>query len=321
MRPFLRIGRVYMLIIIWFAIVTVILLSADVFFNRGKTVTLGSAVKWTLVYVFAATAFAIALAFYHSVEYGSLFLTAYLMEKALSIDNLIVFGTIFTYFSIPDEYQHKILHYGIIGAATLRLIFVVIGTGFLALIGRPLEFVFAALILYSAYKMMAGGGDDGEETTDHSQRWYIVWAQKVFRVTGDATVPVFFRKVPPSMKFHATPYFLCLIALEVSDIMFAFDSVPTVIAVAKDPIIVYPAMMFAILGLRSLYFVLNALQKALMYLEKAVLVVLVFIGLKLLAHSLFDFDVNPYLSLAIVLATLTIGIVASLMKSKQVSSS
>jgi tellurite resistance protein TerC len=309
-----------MLIIFWFIIVTVALLGYDILSHRGDDeVSLKSAVKWTLIYVFAATAFAVALAFYHSVEYGSLFLTAYVMEKALSIDNLIVFGFIFADFGIPERYQHKILHFGIAGAATLRLIFVVIGTGFLALIGRPMEAIFAAFIFWSAVKMMKGGDDgDAEEyaPTDHSHRWYVIWANKIFRTTGDATVPVFFRKMPPMMQSHATPYFLCLIAIEVADVMFATDSVPTVIAVAKDPIIVYPAMMFAILGLRSLYFVLNALKRALIYLEKAVLFVLIFIGCKLALHAAFNLEVNPYLSLVIVLATLGVGVGASLMTSK-----
>jgi tellurite resistance protein TerC len=303
-----------------FVLAVVIAVYADLKAHRDdKPITLADATKWSLIYVGISLAFAAYLALVRGTHAASLFLTGYVMEKALSVDNLMVFGAVFTYFGINPGFQHRILRFGIIGAVVFRLIFALIGTGTLAFIGRPVELVFGAFVAWSAWKMITAG-DDTIEEVDHANRWYIKWTKRFFPVTADASQNVFF-KMEPSCLFGkdtfkafraATPLFLCLVAVEITDIMFSFDSVPTVISVTRDPLLVYSAMVFAILGLRSMYFVLEALKGYLTHLGKAVSVVLVFVAIKLVAHSVFGFETDPGTSLVIVLSILACGILPSL---------
>lgn len=306
--------------ILIFAVVALGALIYDLSAHKtAAKVSLGSAIRWSILYIALAVGFGGWVWFDHGAHAASLFFTGYALEKVLSVDNLIVFTAIFSYFGIPEENRHRVLHYGIIGAIVFRLIFVAIGTGSLALFGPWAEGVFAVIIGYTAWVMLRKGDDD--EVVDHRSRWYVRWVGKVFPIS-DAMSPNFFVKEaltlhPPNGGLDirtvtkATPLFLCLVAVEVSDILFAFDSVPAIIAVTQDPVIVYTAMIFAILGLRSLYFVLEALNRFLVHLEKAVIAVLFFIAFKLLAHATMGFKMNPMHSLVIVLGTLALGVVAS----------
>jgi tellurite resistance protein TerC len=290
-----------------FALVVFIAVKLDLNAHRDDVpITLRDAAKWSLVYVGISLAFAAYLGIVRGGHAASLFLTGYVMEKALSVDNLMVFGAVFAYFGIQPGFQHRILHYGIIGAVLFRLIFVVIGTGALALIGRPVELVFGSFVAWSAWKMLTAG-DDGNEEVDHASRWYIKWTKHFIPVAADASQNRFFNAAR-----MATPLFLCLIAVEITDVMFSFDSVPAVISVTRDPLLVYSAMIFAILGLRSMYFVLEALKRYLAHLGKAVSLVLVFVAGKLFLHSLAGIEIDPFVSLMVVLATLTGGVLSSL---------
>ena len=296
-----------------------ILFSIDVIAHRGnKAIPLLEAIGWSMFYVFASLAFGLFLYLNHGKEPASLFLTGWALEKTLAFDNLIVFTAIFTSFGIQARFQHKILHWGILGAIVFRLLFVVIGVTSLHLIGPAMEVIFALLILASVGFMLKGGDDD--EEVDYTNAWYVRAASKVFPVIHDKAA------IESGELIHKrngmlfiTPLFLCLIAIELSDIMFSFDSVPAVIAVTKEPLLIYSAMIFAILGLRSFYFVIAALSRFLKYIDPAVIVILIFISGKLLASALFDYKIEATDSLLVVLSILGVGVIASLLSKKDLT--
>lgn len=310
--------------------VTLGLLAFDLFAHRKpEEITIKGAALWSGFYVLAALAFAAFINFAYSTEWAQLFLTGYALEKVLAVDNLFAFMIVFSYFGVATKYQHNVLYWGILGAIVFRGIFVVLGTSFTALFGPWAEIVFALIIGWTAIKMLGSGGGDDEDV-DYSQAFYIRWTRKFLPVTDKTDGGKFFIKAPNAagklVKF-ATPIFLCLIAIEVTDVIFAFDSVPAVIAVTKEPFLVYSAMIFAILGLRSLYFVLEALRRVLTRLETAVIVILLFIAGKLtlqagteLVHKftglIKPIHVDPVLSLGVVLALLTGGVIWSLVSPK-----
>ena len=316
-----------------FAGLAIFALALDLFTHKkDKPVTLLNASLWSLFWVFVSLAFAGFLYVNHGPEVASLFVTGYALEKVLSVDNLFVFMAIFAWFKIPDALRHRVLYWGIIGAIVFRLIFVAIGTGLLAF-GPWVEIVFAAIVAWTAVMMLKGGGDDDEEE-DYSKHIAYRLGKKLFPVWPKLYGHAFFvrretlegelRKpenkgmtLAEKWTWFATPLLLCVFVVEISDVLFAFDSVPAVIAVSREPLIVYSAMMFAILGLRTMYFVLEALKRYLVHLEKAVVALLFFIAGKLALNAtnhLFHhgYDIDPNTSLIIVMVVLGIGIVASI---------
>ena len=305
----------------------------DMVTHRGdKPISLAKASIWSIFWIAISLAFAGFLYVQHGPEVASLFVTGYALEKVLSVDNLFVFMAIFAWFKVPDGMRHRVLYWGIIGAIVFRGIFVAIGTGLLAF-GPWVEIVFAVIVAWTAVMMLRAGGDD-EEEEDYSKHMAYRFAQKLFPVWPKLYGHNFFvsRKQlqielqKPENKgmtlaakgtIFATPLFLCLVVAEVSDVLFAFDSVPAVIAVSREPLIVYSAMLFAILGLRTMYFVLEALKRYLVHLEKSVVALLFFIAIKLglnatdhMFHHGYTIDANT--SLLIVMVVLAIGVVASL---------
>lgn len=304
-------------IVVPFIILTVVSLWYDLRSHKNSTaIPLASAVRWTLFYMALAIGFGGWLAYDKGTHTASLFFTGYVLEEVLSIDNLIVFTAIFSYFGIAEEYRHKVLHYGIIGAVVFRLIFVVIGTGSMALFGKWAELVFGIIIAWTAVSMLR---KDESKTVNYRSVWYIKLANKIYPVYAEDSHRFFesVREGSGRTRLYMTRLFMCLLAIEASDVLFAFDSVPAIIAVTRDPLIVYTSMIFAMLGLRSLYFVLEALKRYLVHLEKAVIVVLFFIAGKLMAHAGLGFKLEPSHSLVIVLSTLASGVVASLLFPKR----
>jgi tellurite resistance protein TerC len=317
-----------------FLVLSVGAILIDLFMHReDKPISLKNALYWSFFWIAIAFAFAGFLYVHHGVEVASLFVTGYALEKVLSVDNLFVIMAIFSWFSVPDGYRHRILYWGIIGAIVFRGIFVVIGTSLLAL-GPWVEVVFALLVAWTAI-MMLRSNDNVDEIEDYSQHIAYRAVKKLFPVWPKIKGNTFLLKqseVDEELKksensdinigrtthsaFYATPLFLCLAVVELSDVMFAFDSVPAVIAVSREPLIVYSAMMFAILGLRTLYFVLEALKQYLVHLEKAVIALLFFIAFKLGLNAtghLFhhDYLISATTSLFVVIGVLIVGIVAS----------
>lgn len=307
----------------------------DLFSHRKDApISLKSATVWSVFWILISLVFAGFLYQTHGPEMASLFLTGYTLEKVLSVDNLFVFMAIFAWFKIPQNLRHRVLFWGIVGAVVFRMVFVAIGTGLLAF-GPWVEIAFAAVVIWTAVMMLKSGGDDADEEEDYTDHFANRVARKLFPTWPHLHGNRFFLKrfeveaelkktenkgisIPSKGFYFATPLFLCVCVVEVSDVLFAFDSVPAVIAVSREPLIVYAAMIFAILGLRNMYFVLEALKQYLVHLEKAVIVLLFFIGGKLALNAtnhIFNhgYGVSPNTSLLIVLAVLTVGIIASVM--------
>ncbi|CDH32275.1 TerC/Alx family metal homeostasis membrane protein [Xenorhabdus bovienii] len=319
-----------------FIILSVGALFIDLFMHRhDKPISLRSAALWSIFWIAIAFVFAGFLFVHHGAETASLFVTGYALEKVLSVDNLFVIMAIFSWFAVPDRYRHRVLYWGIIGAIVFRGIFVAIGTSLLTL-GPWVEMVFAIIVGWTAV-MMLKSGDDGDEIEDYSQhlayrlikRFFPIWPKlrgHAFMLNQKEVNAELAKPENADVKvgrtgkaaLYATPLMLCLAVVELSDVMFAFDSVPAVIAVSREPLIVYSAMMFAILGLRTLYFVLEALKKYLVHLEKAVIVLLFFIAIKLglnASEHMFHhgYSISATTSLFVVIGVLTVGIIVSLL--------
>jgi len=298
----------------------------------SEDISIPNAVAWSLFWIFLAIAFFFYLKVHHGDEFADLFLAGYILEKSLSVDNLMVFVAIFASFGIKGALQHRVLYFGILGAVVFRMLFIAFGTTLFGM-STWIEFVFAAIVAWTGWKMLSGIGED-KEIEDYSDHWSVRLTQKL--------VPIFPRlhghhfvvshghvktvveqdsslTVSREATVYATPMLLCLVCIEVSDIIFAFDSVPAIIAITREPFLVYSAVIFAILGLRSLYFVLAAAQKYLVHLDKAVAALLFFIAFKLAlqaSNHLFHwpgFSISANLSLMIILGTLAVGVIASLL--------
>lgn len=316
-----------------FGIVALFALSVDIWVHRkDKPIALKSAIMWTLFWIAVSMCFALFLYVHFNGEVASLFLAGYLFEQALSVDNLFVMMAIFAWFKVPEQFCHRVLYWGVLGAIFFRLLFVVIGSALFAM-GPVVEFFFALLVAASGFMMLRKKDDSEDENADYSHHIAFRAVRLFFPVFPRLVGHSFFvsqahvneeMKKPENqglvLKRHgplfATPLFLCLAVIETTDVMFAFDSVPAVIAVSREPLIVYSAMIFAVLGLRSMYFVLDAMRQYLIHLEKAVTVLLFFIAFKLAASAslhLFGFgiDISVYTSLIVIAVILGLGIVAS----------
>ncbi|ELZ5939536.1 MULTISPECIES: TerC/Alx family metal homeostasis membrane protein [Providencia] len=323
-----------------FVILAIAAIAIDLFMHRSdRPITLKNAIFWSLFWILIAMAFAAFLYFHHGSETASLFITGYVLEKVLSIDNLFLMMAIFSWFSVPDHYRHRILYWGVIGAMVFRGIFVAIGTGLLSL-GPYVEMIFALVVAWSAVMMLKNQKVE-EKIEDYSQhlayrlvkRFFPLWP----KIQGHAFLltqkEVDTELSKPENKdimigrnskatYYATPLLLCVAIIELSDVMFAFDSVPAIIAVSREPLIVYSAMMFAILGLRTLYFVLEALKQYLVYLEKAVVILLFFIAIKLGLNATdhlwqHGYSISTNMSLWVVLGVLALGVMASVLFPKK----
>jgi tellurite resistance protein TerC len=249
------------------------------------------------------------------------YFTGYLLETALAFDNIFVIGMIFTFFAVPREYQHRVLFWGIIGAIVFRAIFIGLGAAVVNEFTWVL-FIFAAFLIFTGWKMLTAE----EKEMDLAQNPVLKFVKKRLRVTDEITNHNFFvKKIDPAtnkLVLFATPLFLALIMVEVVDIIFAVDSVPAIFAVTRDPFIVYTSNIFAILGLRSMYFMLAAAVERFKYLKYGLSLVLVLIGIKIIWNfGLYkELKLVPYLephwSLVGTLALLGGSIVYSLWKTR-----
>lgn len=308
--------------IIIFSIVVILCLAIDLFAHKqDKEISIKSAALWTVFWILVSLAFGGYVYITHGLEDANAFLSGYVLEKTLSVDNLFVLMAIFASFGIPNKYQHRVLYYGILGALVLRLIFVGLGTAIITYGGDVALTVFGVFIIWTAFKMMQAAGlwaliyswikripveAKKEEETDFTKHWSIRFFKHLFPVTPEIDGHKFF------IKKAATPLFLCLITVEFADVMFAFDSVPAVIAITEKPFLVYTSNIFAILGMRSMYFCLAAAKQALVHLEKAVIAILMYIGVKMLIGVICNIHISSTASLCVVLSLLAIGIIASL---------
>lgn len=253
-----------------------------------------------------STAFCGLLTYFKGVDSAIEFASGYFLEQALSIDNLFVFILLFKYFKVPKKSEAKILRYGIIGASVLRGIFILLGAAVLQRFHYAL-ILFAVLLATASYGILCPPPDVGEE--DFTQSAILKFTQKFFKTTDKFVDDRFF--VVDNGESLATPLLLCLISIELSDIVFAFDSVPAIFGVTEDPLIVYTSNMFSIASLRALYGILSTAVKEFQYLEKSVGIILAVISLKL-GFSTFGIEIlTPLQSLIIVITLLSGGVLLS----------
>lgn len=306
------------LLVGFFAVIVACLIIDLKAHSADKPVTVRNAAMWSGIWIALAMAFAYYIGQRYGQEKASLFLAGYFLEKSLSVDNLFVIMAIFSSFAIKGAYQHRTLYYGIIGALVLRMVFIAFGTA-LAALSKWVLFIFGLFVLWTAYKMATVDEAD-DEIKDYSNHWSVAKVKWFFNLRPIKWLfNIQIHTKPDGHKFFSrqdgllgvTPLFLVLVCVEISDIAFAFDSVPAVIAVTQDPVLVYTSNIFAILGLRSLYFLLVASKKYLVHLEKAVVGILVFIGMKMITSTFGWMHLSANTSLTIVLGGLLLGIAAS----------
>lgn len=292
--------------------------------RKVKEVTFKDAAIWSGIWIALALSFYTYLFLRHSPQQASLFLSGYALEKALSIDNMMVFVAIFASFNIRGILQHRILYFGIIGALLFRAVFVAAGTWLFG-ISHWVEAVFAAIVLWTGIKMILGI-EESDASEDYAEHWSVRLTSCILpiiprmldnhfvvsRKHAEAAAQKEGFALPKRAAVYATPMLLCLMCIEISDVIFSFDSVPAIIAVTKEPFLVYASVIFAILGLRNLYFMLSAAAKHLVYLEKAVALVLLFIATKLAGSAFGLFDINHLISLTVVLGLILGGVIVSL---------
>jgi tellurite resistance protein TerC len=280
------------------------------FFNKhARRIPLKEAIIWSGIWITLALLFC-GFVF---VQFGRTkameFLTGYLIEYSLSVDNIFVFILIFTYFAVKEQYQHRVLFWGIIGALIMRGIFIFTGV---ALINRFhwLVIIFGGFLVFTGIKMMF----QKEAEVDPEKNPLVKFFRKYFPVSKTPQGERLF--IRENGKVLATPLFLVLLIIESSDLIFAVDSIPAILAISKETFIVYTSNIFAILGLRTLYFAVSGIMRYFRYLKAGVAFILTFVGLKMLA-SYFHFEVPIILSLLIIIAILSISILASVLIKKK----
>lgn len=296
--------NVFVLVMLW--------LDLAVFHKKDTEVKLKEAIGWSAFWIILALLFNVGVYFVLDKQKALEFFTAYLLEKSLSVDNLFVFILIFGFFKIKPQYQHRILFWGILGALVMRALFIFAGV---ALIQKFtwLMYLFGLFLIYSGLKILFE--KEKEESIDPNKNIAIRLFRKLMPVTNDSTETHFF--VRKNKRLHATHFFLALVFIEFSDVIFALDSIPAVLSVSKDIFIVYTSNIFAILGLRSLYFALSGVMMYFYYLKYALAGILSFIGVKMAVNQLShdmnsSFHISNYFSLAMIISLLTISIVASI---------
>lgn len=279
--------------------------------RRGK-ISLKASLIWSGVWILTALLFNLFLYFYleNGHQKALEFLTGYLIEKSLSVDNLFVFLMIFSVMNIKPENQPHILKWGILSAIVFRIVFIFAGVALINLF-HPIIYFFAVILLFAAYKMAFGS----EQKIDVEHNWLIKTARKYFKLNTSYSGKKFF--VRQDKKIYITTTFLTLLLIESSDIVFAVDSIPAIIAITKDTFIIISSNIFAILGLRALYFALAGLVDLFIYLKFGVAIILFYVGIKMMISEFYKIPTE--ISLLIILVFLGGSIILSLVKRKKFS--
>ena len=298
---------------IGFHVFVFIMLALDlgVFHKHTHKVPVKEAVIWSAVWITLALLFNLFVFFEFGKTKALEFLTGYVIEYSLSVDNIFVFILIFSYFAVKDQYQHKILFWGIIGALIMRGIFIFAGV---ALINRFhwIVIIFGGFLVFTGIRMLF----QKETAVDPEKNAIVRFFRKFLPVTHSLHGDKLF--IRQNNRLYATPLFLVLLIIESSDLIFAVDSIPAILAISQDTFIVYTSNIFAILGLRSLYFAIAGIMGLFRYLKVGLAFVLTFVGLKMLV-AYFNFEIPIVLSLVIIISILLISILASVFIKKEIS--
>lgn len=298
-------------LILWVAfnlfILLMLALDLGVFQRKTHAVSVKEALIWSGVWIALALAFNLFVYFDFGKQKALEFLTGYLLEKSLSVDNIFVFVLLFSYFKVPELYQHKVLFWGVLGALILRAALIAIGALMIAKFHWVI-YIFGAFLVYTGFRMAKQSDEDIHPEDNILIRTF----KKFFPVTHDYHGEKFFVRIDG--RKVATPLFIVLLAIEFTDLVFAFDSIPAIFAVTKDPFIVYTSNIFAILGLRSLYFALAGIIHKFHYLKVGLSMILIFIGMKMLVVDLYKVPIG--FSLGVIAIILTASVVLSVLKPK-----
>ncbi|MHB0935469.1 MAG: TerC family protein [Armatimonadota bacterium] len=281
-------------------------LDLGVIHRRDHVIKFREALAWSGFWIALALGFNVLVYLWRGPEVGLQFLTGYLIEKSLSVDNIFVMLMIFTYFRVPALYHHKVLFWGILGALVMRAIFIVTGVALIEQF-HWMIYLFGAVLIFTGVKMAL----EKDKELHPEKNPVLCWFRRCMPVTKDYVQGRFF--VLQDGRRWATPLMVVLLLIETTDLIFAVDSIPAILAISRDPFIVYTSNVFAILGLRSLYFALSGMMHRFHYLHYGLAVILVFVGGKMLLTEVFKIPI--VVALGVVMGVLAISIIASLLTS------
>ncbi len=295
-------GRIFLWIGFNLFVLALLAIDLGVFHRKAHSVSIKEATAWSIVWVSLAMIFNLGIYFTWGEEQALEFFTGYVIEKSLSVDNLFVFLMIFQYFSTPAEYQHRVLFWGILGALILRAIFIAAGSALLAQF-HWMIYVFGAFLVFTGIKMFLQGDEKLEPNRNPVVRLFERWVPMTREYHGQRFM------IRTNGQTRATLLLLVLIVIETTDVIFAVDSIPAIFAVTQDSFIVYTSNIFAILGLRALYFMLAGVMQMFVYLKFGLSLVLCFVGAKMLLSDIYKIPIGA--SLAVIGTVLLLSIVAS----------
>ncbi|MDR0337638.1 MAG: TerC family protein [Planctomycetaceae bacterium] len=339
-------------------VIFLLLLDLGVFHRKAHVPGIRESLGWTSLWIVLALIFNVGIYFLYEnhlfgigcgqtaldgtmvngsmlngAEAAKMFFTGYLIEKSLSLDNIFVIGMVFSFFGVPRLYQHRVLFWGIFGALLLRGVMILLGVALIQMFDWIL-YIFGALLLVTAVKMLF----HKEEEVHPEKNPLVKLTQRFFRITSDYHAEHFFVKIPKEKELResnqldkelgvsgyvwaCTPMLLVLLVVESNDLIFAIDSIPAIFAITQDPFLVFTSNVFAILGLRSLYFVMAAMIAKFRYLQVSLSVILAYVGVKLLCidviHHFHIEDAMTWVSLGVIVAVMTVGVLASVYVNKK----
>lgn len=308
-----------MFIWIFFALIVFSLLAVDlgVFHKKAREISFKESLWMSSFYIFIAIIFGLWIGYIKGLDSFAEYMTGFLVEKSLALDNIFVISLIFSSLSIPLKYQHRVLFWGILGVIVLRAVMISLGVQIITRFEWVLYF-FAAFMIFTGIKMFF----ISHEPVDISQNRLLIWMKKHLNITETLHNQKFYiyQSQPQSKtkKLFVTPLLIALIMIEFIDLVFAIDSIPAIFAITQDPYVIYTSNIFAILGLRALYFALASIINRFYYLKYALAAVLIFIGSKIFIADAFAIaKIPPVLSLSITITFFAVGIFCSLIKEKR----
>lgn len=284
-------------------IILMLIVDLYVFNRKPHTITIRESLTWTGVWIVLALIFGAGLYFFMGSGPALDYFTGYLIEKSLSVDNIFVFLLVFTYFGVPAQFQHKVLFWGIFGALVFRLIFIFIGVALIEQFHWVI-YIFGAFLIITGIKL----GLEKDKEIQPGKNPFLKLLRRFVPITSDFHGPDFFIK--KRGRYIATPMVIVLIVIETTDIVFALDSIPAIMAITRDPFIIYSANAFAILGLRALYFALSGVMRLFHYLHYGLSFILVYIGVKMMLEDLIE--IPTLVTLGVILITLTLSVIFSI---------
>ena len=296
----------------WIALLAFVfaMLLLDLFLHRGhQEIKFKEAAIWSTIWVICGLSVGAVIWVYYGGEFGLQYLSGYVIEKSLAIDNVFVWGLLFTAFAVPKRYQHRVLFLGVLGALLMRSVMIVSGSALIKEFDWVL-YIFGAFLIYTGAKMFV----QRHEHFDYEKSKFYKWLKQRLRLT-DSIKNENFTVMKDGVRYF-TPLFLVLIMVEFMDLVFAVDSIPAIFAVTEEPFLVFASNALAILGLRSTYFLIADLMDKFKYLKEGLSVILVWVGAKMIISHLF-FKIPTWVSLAFIASVITIALIASARKAKE----